>query len=141
MKHIFILLLAAISLSACHTTKVGYLRTDKASFNPDSLVIRKELDKNDPIDQVRIKNQAPWVTTKLQGILGTPPINYRLLDVKASEGGDAEIFRQELSVRGIGVMEVPLEFKAPKGRYLISLEAYNEDHSSAMHDVFTFIIK
>ena len=141
MKHIFILLWVIMGLSACHTQTVGFLKTDGASFKPDSLVIRKELDENDPVDQIRIQNNAPWVTNKLQGVLGTHPINYRLLDIKASEGGDAAVFRKELTVRGIGVMQVPLKFNAPKGRYLISLEAYNEDHSSEMRDVFTFIVE
>lgn len=139
MKNIFILLSALILLSACHKTKVGYLKTSEASFVPDSLVIRKVLD---PVtDAVRIQNDAPWVTTRLQGVLGTAPINYRILDVTASDGGNADIFQQELKVRGIGVMEVPLYFQAPKGRYKVSLEAYNEDYTSAMNNVFTFIVK
>lgn len=139
MKNILMLLSALILLSACHKTKIGYLKTSEASFVPDSLVIRKVLD---PVtDAVRIKNSAPWVTTRLQGVLGTAPINYRILDVTASDGGNADIFRQELTVRGIGVMEVPLHFEAPKGRYKVSLEAYNKDYTSAMNNVFTFIVE
>lgn len=141
MKYIFLLLLVITSLSACHTTTIGYLRADGASFNPDSLIIRKELDPDDPTDRVRIQNNAPWVTTKIQGMLGTAPINYRLLNVKATEGGDASVFRQEITVRGIGIMQVPLKFNAPKGRYLISLEVYNEDHTAELKDIFTFIVQ
>lgn len=139
MKKILFLLSALILLSACHKTKVGYLKTSEASFAPDSLVIRKILD---PVsDAVRIANGAPWVTPRLQGILGTAPINYRILDVTASDGGNADIFLQELTVRGIGVMEVPLHFQAPKGRYKVCLEAYNTDYTSAMNNVFTFIVE
>lgn len=139
MKKILFLLSALILLSACHKTKVGYLKTLEASFAPDSLVIRKILD---PVtDAVRIENKAPWVTPRLQGVLGTAPINYRILAITASDGGNADIFLQELTVRGIGVMEVPLYFQAPKGRYKVSLEAYNEDYTSAMNNVFTFIIE
>lgn len=139
MKNIFFLLLAMIMLSACHKTKIGYLQTSDASFVPDSLVIRQVPDP--VLDAVRIANNSPWVTARLQGVLGTAPINYRLLDVTASEGGNAEIFRQEITVRGFGVMEIPLKFNAPKGRYHISLEAYNEDHTSAMNNIFTFIVE
>lgn len=139
MKNILFLLSALLLLSACHKTKIGYLKTSEASFVPDSLVIRKVLD---PLtDAVRIKNGAPWVTTRLQGVLGTAPINYRILDVTTSDGGNADIFRQELTVRGIGVMEVPLHFQAPQGRYKVSLEAYNKDYTSAMNNVFTFIVE
>lgn len=139
MKNILILLSVLLLLSACHKTKIGYLKTSEASFVPDSLVIRKVLD---PLtDVVRINNGAPWVTTRLQGVLGTAPINYRILNVTASDGGNADIFRQELTVRGIGVMEVPLHFQAPKGRYKVSLEAYNTDYTSAMNNVFTFIVE
>ena len=139
MKNILFLLSAFILLSACHETKVGYLKTSGASFIPDTMVIRKVLD---PVaDAVRIKNEAPWVSPRLQGALGTAPINYRLLDVTATAGGDAEIFRREIRVRGIGIMEVPLHFQAPKGRYTVSLEAWNEDHTSAIPNIFTFIVE
>lgn len=139
MKHILLLLLAIAGLSACHTTTIGYLQPGGASFNPDTLIIRKQLDPDDPVDQIRLQNNAPWVSSKIQGMLGTAPINYRLSDVKALEGGDAAIFRREIIVRGIGVMQVPLKFKAPKGRYIVSLEVYNEDHSAELKDIFTFI--
>lgn len=139
MKNVFYLLLALLLVTACHKTKIGYLKTSEASFAPDTMIIRKVPDPL--LDQERIKNNAPWVTPRLQGVLGTAPINYRLLKVEASEGGNAEIFRQELRVRGIGVMEVPLTFQAPPGRYRISLEAYNEDYTSDMNDIFTFIVE
>lgn len=139
MKHILFILFAFVLLSACHKTKVGYLKTSGASFVPDTLVIRQVPDPVE--DAVRIANNSPWVTPRLQGVLGTAPINYRLLDVRATDGGDAEVFRGELTVRGIGVMEVPLRFAAPKGRYIVSLEAYNEDHTSAMNEIFTFIVE
>lgn len=139
MKTILFFLFLAFCVTSCHKTTIGYLQTDEASYNPDSLIIRTELD---PVkDATKIANSAPWVTTKIQGVLGTSPINYRIADVEASDGGDADILLEELIIRGAGIMQVPLSPKAPQGRYKVSIEVYNEGYSHIMNNVFTFIIE
>lgn len=123
----------------CQDVKIGYLKADNAEYDPAFMVIRKELD---PIeDALRIKNETNWVSPKIQGVLGTNPLNFVLLDVMVSEGGDKELFKKELIVRGAGIMELPLYTKLPKGEYKVTLCVYNEDYSANLKDIFTFIVK
>lgn len=139
---IFISLLAFMS---CHDVKVGFLKVENAEYTPDSIVIPAKLvtaEENSWVnDQVRIDNNSPWVTNKISGLLGTEPLKYEFVSVKASEGGDAELFAKEIVVRGVGRMELPLRPAAPQGRYLVTLKVSNEDYSAILPDVFTFIIK
>ena len=58
-----------------------------------------------------------------------------------SDGGDKELFKKELIVRGAGIMELPLYTKLPKGEYKVTLCVYNEDYSANLKDVFTFIVE
>lgn len=139
MKIILYLCLIAVCATACHTTTIGYLKTAEATYDPDSLVIRTVLDP--VLDKAKIENEAPWVTTKIQGVLGTPPINYRIANVTATEGGDAGLFREELTIRGGGTMLVPLVPRAPQGRYKVSIEIYNEGYTQIKENAFTFIIQ
>ena len=66
MKQIMIWMILAVGLSvgACHQTTVGYLLTENASYDPDTMYIRKTLDPE--LDAVRIENKAPWVSLALQ---------------------------------------------------------------------------
>lgn len=57
------------------------------------------------------------------------------------DGGDAEIFKQELTVRGGGIMEVPYIPESPNGRYIVSLKVENDEYSAILEDVFTFVIR
>lgn len=134
--------MAILAFSACHDVKIGYLKVGEAKFVPDSLIIRNELG-DDEYDENRIANNAPWVTNIISGVLGTEPLQYSLVSVKALDGteADAKVFAGELTVRGNGKMEVPLKPAAPKGRYLVTLKVNNEDYSAILSDVFTFIIK
>ena len=61
MKQIMIWMILAVGLSvgACHQTTVGYLLTENASYDPDTMYIRKTLDPE--LDAVRIENKAPWI--------------------------------------------------------------------------------
>lgn len=139
MKKYIIALLVATLLMGCTKTKIGYMKADNAEYIPNILEIRTELDP--VVDAIRIKNNAPWVTMKIAGVLGTDPLMYSLVSVKALDGGDAEIFKSELKVLGRGVMQVPLVPKSPKGKYVISLKVSNEDYSANLTDIYTFIIK
>ena len=143
MKQIFIFLfMSVLAFSACNDVKIGYLQTGSAEYFPDSLIIRTVLG-DDQYDENRIANNAPWVTNNISGVLGTEPLQYRLVSVKALDGteADAKVFEGELAVRGCGKMEVPLKPAAPKGRYVVTLKVYNEDYSAILSDVYTFIIK
>ena len=58
MKQIMIWMILAVGLSvgACHQTTVGYLLTENASYDPDTMYIRKTLDPE--LDAVRIENKS-----------------------------------------------------------------------------------
>ena len=139
MKSIYTLFFLVFALWSCHDVKVGYLKADKAEYDPASIVVRKELDPVE--DALRIKNETNWVSPKVQGVLGTNPLKYELIDVNVSEGGDKELFKREVLVRGGRIMELPLHTTLPKGRYEVSLRVYNDDYSAELKDAFTFIVE
>lgn len=139
MNRILLLLLVALSFQACEKVKVGYLKTDEAEYVPNQLVIRKTPDP--VLDAVRIANNSPWVTIRIQGILGTQPFFYEVAGVNASEGGNAEAFMKEISVRGAGIMELPLYHSVPEGKYTVTLKVRNEGHSAILEEIFTFVIQ
>lgn len=146
MKQIIIFLfVVCTTLVACHDVKVGYLRVESAEFFPDTILIPSKLvtAEENPYknDQNRIDNNAPWVTNLISGVLGTEPLSYEFVSVRALEGGNEALFAEEIVVRGCGQMQIPLKPKAPKGRYLVTLKVSNEGYSAILPDVFTFIIE
>ncbi len=139
MKTLYILALSCLFFVACHDVTVGYLKTENAVYVPDSLVIRKEPD---PIeDNIRIQNQAPWMTLPIQGVIGTAQIHYEIENVSSDKSVNADIFKEELSIRGGGIMSYPLEGKAPAGRYVVSVRIWNEGYDVVKRNIFTFIVK
>ena len=54
---------------------------------------------------------------------------------------DAEIFKKEITVRGGGVMELPLYTELPEGRYVVTLKVSNDGYSELLSDVYTFVVK
>lgn len=128
-------------MTGCNDTKVGYLKVDNADYSIDSLVIRKQLNPEDPDDQKRIEMDIPWLTEKIQGVLGTAPLRYELLSVTGPSPEGEAVFEKEIKVRGAGMMELPLRTELPVGRYVVSLRVHNEDYSAELKDVYTFIVK
>ena len=59
----------------------------------------------------------------------------------AFDGGDAEVFKKELKVRGGGIMEVPFVPESPNGRYTVSLRVDAEEYSAIIENAFTFVIR
>lgn len=139
MKQIFLFLMLVITGWGCQDVKIGYLKTDNAGYLPNEQEIKKTLDPVE--DAVRITNEAPWVTPKIQGVLGTAPLIYDFVEVQVSEGGDAELFKKEIIVRGAGVMELPLYTELPAGRYTVTLKVSNDGYSAILPDVYTFVVK
>ena len=146
MKYIYTLFLFTLVVWGCQDVKIGCLDVNNAEYMPDTMLVRKELgfitdDWNIIRDNMRKKVEAPWVTNQIQGVVGTAPIQYSLYDVKASDGGDAEIFKTELKIRGGRIMEVPFVPESPNGRYVISLRVEAEEYTSIIEDAFTFVIR
>lgn len=123
----------------CHKSDVGYLQTENAKYVPDTMDIRLVLDEE--LDAFRIYNVAPWVSPKMQGVIGTAPVIFEILEVKAAGGGNADLFKHLLTVRGGGRMEFPLVSDITPGRYTVSLRVSNEGSSTDIMNAFTFIVK
>lgn len=136
---LILLLWGMMSLCGCHEVTVGYLQTENAVYVPDSMVIRRVLDETK--DAYRMYNVAPWVSPKIQGLIGTDPLMFAIERVRASEGADPELFKHLLNIRGSGRMEFPLISDIPRGRYIVSVRVYNEGHSSVIKDAFTFLVQ
>ena len=142
-RALFAVAFIAMAAAACNTMPVGFLRTEGASFSPDTLNVYH----NPHSSTLRYNDHRPWVSYRIQGVAGTNPINYELADVKATEGGDAEKFKA-LAQKGLlkvdggmivlmheGVAELP-----NSGRYTLSLRVYNDGHSQTISDVYTIIV-
>ena len=142
-RALFAVAFIAVAVAACNTMPVGFLRTEGASFSPDTLNVYHNPHSN----TLRYNDHRPWVSYRIQGVAGTNPINFELADVKATEGGDAEKFKA-LAQKGLlkvdggmivlmheGVAELP-----NSGRYTLSLRVYNDGHSKTIDDVYTIIV-
>ena len=182
MKKLFILFIISCLWSvfiACEDEKVGFLVTENASYEPDSLVITKTFKNPDVeffvepnpeyyqylewgytpeqilsfgiypeirtpnMDYYRLKFNSPWVSLGLQGYEGTEQILFSVESVTSPDvdDGGVEYFRQQVGVRGGGVLEFPLKSEAKPGRYVISVRLSNESYSQVVEDCFTFIVK
>lgn len=140
MKHILLwATLMVVAVCACYDTTEGYLITDNASYDPDTMYIRKS-----PVwilDSVRMMENSPWVTLALQGYEGTEPIYFSIESVTSSEGEEvAGVFREELSIRGGGTMMYPLQNNAKPGSYTVSIRLSNAGYSQVVENAFTFVV-
>ena len=144
-KGIALLCLMALTIGlmvSCSKMDVGYLRTTGASFAPDSLNAFHNIDPTSN----RAINKLPFVSTRIQGVAGTNPINFELAGVKADSQEKVQLFMNlykegKISVTG-GLIVVTLEAaqKLPNGRYRLSLKVYNEDHETVLDDVFKVVV-
>ena len=131
---------AMILLGGCHEKTIGYLITENASYEPDSLIIPRILDPK--LEKERIENNAPWVTFNLQGYEGTFQIDFSIESVISTAGEEqARLFMDELEIRGGGVMLYPLKHKAGPGEYIISVRLTNPGYSHVIKDAYKFIIE
>lgn len=142
MKRTIILLgVMLMFLGACHEKTIGYLITENASYEPDSLVIPRDLD---PVEhEIRIKNQSPWISYAMQGYEGTEQIMFSVESVTSTAGeAEAQKFKSELKIRGGGgALEYPLVHTAGPGRYVVSVRLTNPGYSQVVADAFTFILE
>ena len=164
-----ILVLAACLGSSCQDVTIGFLQTEDAGYNPDTMVVKKELSyyellAEDPNyytpelliswgilptqiievgageDYQRAQWGTPWVSNPIEGVDGTTQIYVSIKDIKTTTG-NAEKMWEYLKVYGDGTFEVPLEHDIPTGHYLISLNFKNEGYSKDVNDCFTIIVK
>ncbi|MBE9601575.1 hypothetical protein [Pedobacter sp. MC2016-24] len=141
MKKINYFILAVLMISACKKITPGYLETDGGQYSTDSLVVRKELSDTlmFEADYDRKRLNIPWVSTPMEGIMGTAQIKIGLKDI-TSQNGDAAMLKSIIFVRGDGTISVPLKNNLPVGRYLISLNISNEGYSRELNNIFKVIV-
>lgn len=126
-------------LLACQDVKIGYLKTGDAEYAPDTLFIYPK-ESLDPTS-LRYQNNAPWVSSVLQGFSGTKPILFSIERVESTAGEAAAVeFKEDLTINGDGSMYYPLEYTVPAGAYVISIRLTNEGYSHVLEDVYTFIV-
>lgn len=86
------------------------------------------------------QENIPWTTSTIEGILGTQPLMYEILDVKGENKEGSDEFRKALSVMGGGRLIVEGNVDVPLGRYVVSLVVRNEGYRNEIKNAFTFII-
>lgn len=137
-KYIAGFLLLVVVAMSCHDVKIGYLETENAVYVPDSLVVNLKWTVE---EYIRWENESDWVSTGIQGVLGTAPITYRVADVKVDGEGDAEAMKAACTINGGGIFTIPFHHEIPKGVYILSIEISNEDYHFVKDDIFRIIVK
>lgn len=144
-KNILMLPLMALAIgftASCSKMDVGYLRTEGASFTPDSLNVFHNIDPT----SVQATDNLPFVSIRIQGVAGTNPVNYELSSVKADSPSASELFMKlykegKISVAGgLIVVSQDASRQLTNGRYVLSLKVYNEDHEAILKDVFKIVV-
>ncbi len=130
-------------LVQCDKMDVGYLKAENAVYEPNIVTVSRNLN---PEDQ-HIVDGVPWTSGRIQGVSGTNPINYEIYDVKVSQGGDGEKFKEiiqngDVRVQGsiIQLFQTGVD-KIPDGIYTLTIKVYNEDHFYILDEIFSFDVQ
>lgn len=138
MKKILLCSIAVLTMmSGCKKNEIGYLLTENANYNAP-FEVYKNADPD--IDYYRYLHKSPWVSDPVNGVLGTAPIKYEVLNVTSTDG-NAELMKQELTIGGRGICQFPFESKTPAGTYKVSLRVYNDGKEAVTGEVLTVIVK
>jgi len=106
MKQVYLFLVLIITCWGCQDMKVGYLKAENAGYLPNELEVKKTLDPVE--DAVRMANEAPWVTQKIQGVLGTSPLSFEFVSVKKLQSVVEELWSYRYTRNyPWGVMSLP----------------------------------
>ncbi|MCT4613624.1 MAG: hypothetical protein N4A49_01965 [Marinifilaceae bacterium] len=128
-----------VIFSSCNKPNIGYLEVDAASFEPDSLEIRS-LDPSNNNDKSRLDNNIPWVSYRIQGVMGTYPILYKIDEITSKTGNDISEITKLARVRGDGAIEIPLDNNIANGEYSIFIRATNEGYSKRIESPLHIIV-
>lgn len=136
---LFILSVMYLGFVSCDE-KEGYLITENAVYEPDTMVVR--LTPDPELDAVRVEYESPWQSLAMQGYEGTERIDFSVESVTSTVGEEAAAtFMQELEISGGGVLRYPYKGKSPAGRYTVSVRLTGPGYSQVVKDAFTFILK
>ena len=108
----------------------------------EELGFGSEKELTNQVDKLKntIEYEIPWVTSPIEGVLGTEPLVYSIENVKNENAANAELFRKGLSIMGGGRMYVEQNLEAPAGRYVVSIRLENKGQRAILEDAFTFIV-
>lgn len=90
--------------------------------------------------QLKLDYKLPWVSAPIEGVLGTQPLLFTVINVKSDNMEAAEKFMEYIGVFGDGAIYVELDVNVPPGNYTVSLEIKNEGRSRILEDAFTFVV-
>lgn len=138
MKQVIFIVFVLFAFAACEKTKVGYLEVDEASYDPNTMIVQKNPDAEEEAD--RIERKFPWVSSQIQGILGTFPIHYEIAGVHTSNG-DIESFYKEVNLRGDSCFEVPFENSIKEGTYYVDVNIFNRGYSIVRDSLFVIVVE
>ncbi|WP_443937854.1 hypothetical protein [Pedobacter sp. MW01-1-1] len=126
----------------CKKTPIGYLDYANGKYLPNSMTIRATPDP--VVDALRIRNNSPWVSTKITGVLGTEPMVYKITNVTSPNADAAEVakFRQNLYILGQGRIHYPLNTGIKPGKYIVSIGIQNAgDYYGELIDAMTIVVE
>lgn len=83
---VFILNIVCLVFVSCDE-KEGYLITEHAVYEPDSMIVRLVPDPE--LDEVRMEYQSPWQSLAMQGYEGTERIDFTVESVSSTAGEEA----------------------------------------------------
>ena len=82
---LFILSVVYLGFTSC-SEKEGYLITENAIYEPDTMVIH--LNPDPELDAIRIEYESPWQSLAMQGYQGTKRIDFSVESVTSTAGVD-----------------------------------------------------
>lgn len=122
------------------------LEDEIEKINNDILINAEELGTTPELMQREINKKQnildkniPWTSTTIEGILGTNPIRYEIVEIKSDEG-DVHDLRKYLEVGGGGRIILSSKVNSPKGKYVVSLSVSNEGQRFILNDIYTIIL-
>lgn len=137
-----LVLCSMLLFASCERMKVGYLRIDTATYAPDTVYVARHLDPTSD----RALNNSPWVSSQIQGVAGTAPINYEFVSVRVEQGGDQAKFLEQVKLgkiflQGSMILLTQEAVKLlPNGCYTLTLRIYNEGHEAVAKDIISFTV-
>lgn len=134
-----ILIAALFILWGCEKQEIGYLDTTNAEYIPDSVVFKAVLDPDNRQDAQKIKFEVPFQSPSMQKVSGSPVVKYQIHRIDCNNG--AENGLSQFSIRGKGIIELPYNHTVPIGRYVFSIDVYNEGHRQVLDSVLTVIVQ
>ena len=128
-------------IAACNSIPVGYLDASNGVYTPDTLVIKSVLNPEDPDDAKRTEFQIPWQSNPIQGVAGTPQLQFCITAVTDENGNPTDGVLSQISLVGKARITVGYDHTIPAGRYKLNLKVSNEDHVYDYPEIFTLIVE